>query len=186
MSESLSGTNFETKDKKIVVEGTHGSGWLRDRHSAQAWPDCVFPHTYFRSHLGICSLVTFWFSPLTVSRPTCPLPYGMGIKQPEEDIHFDKAKWWLLQISEVTLKEVKNTKYFDILFFLSKLFTHTHIYIHAYTFVFQKLCCGIGYVPPLEMVLNSGILEGWKYFFKRTMVLKIMKGDPYFFCISLL
>lgn len=78
------------------MEGTHGSGWLRDRHLAQAWPDCVFPHTYFQSRLDICSLithlVTFWFSPLTVPHPNCPLPHGMGIKQPEEDIHFDKAK----------------------------------------------------------------------------------------------
>lgn len=79
------------------MEGTHGSGWLRDRHSAPAWPDCVFPHTYFQSRLDICSLithlVTFWFSPLTVPPPpNFPLSHGMGIKQPGEDICFDKAK----------------------------------------------------------------------------------------------
>lgn len=53
VSKSLSGTSFETKDKRIVVEGTHGNGWLRDRHSAQACPDYVFPHSYFQSRLGI-------------------------------------------------------------------------------------------------------------------------------------
>lgn len=47
MSGSLSGTNFETKDKRIVVESTPWHGWQRDGHSAQAWPDFIFPHTCF-------------------------------------------------------------------------------------------------------------------------------------------
>lgn len=35
--ESLSGTNSETKDKRVVVEGTPWQ-WLAEGHSAQAWP----------------------------------------------------------------------------------------------------------------------------------------------------
>lgn len=165
------------------MEGTHGNGWLRDRHSAQACPDYVFPHSYFQSRLGIWSLITHLVT-FGLSPPT-PHPHGMGIKQPEEDIHFDKVKWCLLQISEVTLKEIKNTKYFDILFFFSLSFSHICIYTHIH-FCCSKVMLWHRIFSPLEMVLNSGILEGWKYFFKRTMVLKIMKGGPYFFCISLL
>lgn len=90
-------------------------------------------------------------------------------------MHFNQAKW-LLQISEVFWRksEILST---STSFFLFKPFTR--VYTHTHTLV-QKLCCSIGYFSPLEMVLNSGILEGWKYFFKRTMVLKIMKGGPTF------
>lgn len=90
----------------------------------------------------------------------------------------------LLQISGVTLKKNKILRSLTS-FFLFDLFsctyTNTHIHLCSKVVIWHWIN-----PLPLEMILNSGILEGWTYFFKITMVLKIIKGGPYFFCITLI
>lgn len=134
VSENLSGTNFETKDKRSC--GRHTWQWLVEGQTlgpSLAWLR-ISSHLlsksfrYLQPYYPPSNFLVF--SPNRFPPPpNFPLSHGMGIKQPGEDICFDKAKWCLLQISEVTLKEIKNTEYFDILFFLS--FSHIHIYIYT-------------------------------------------------------
>lgn len=150
MSESLSGTNFETKDKSCC--GRHTWQWLVEGQTlgpSLAWLR-ISSHLlsksfrYLQPYYPPSNFLVF--SP---NRPPSQLPPPMEwgsnnqertyvlIKQNDVCFKFQKLLWRKLKILSTL------TSFF---FYLS--FSHIHIYIHAYTFVVQKLCCGIGYVPP--------------------------------------
>lgn len=151
MSLSLSGTNFETRIKGSSWKAHHGNSCLRTLSPSLAW-------FYFSSYLLSKSF--------RYLKPYYPPSNCFWL------LLHPRMKWWsndqnkahiltkqnvCFEFQKLLWRKLKNTKYFNIFFSLS--FSHIYIYIHTHTFV-QKLCCGIGYFSPLEMVLNSGILKG--------------------------
>lgn len=180
----ISDTDFVTaREKRKDSFGRHTAAITDWGVFSPHLSDFIFPCNYFQSfkHLKhYFPSYNFFFLLF--------LPHGLEIKQPEKDIHlsqenvyfkFPKSLWRDLKIPNTSMS-----------FFPPLLALHTYTYKYTNTSV-QKLCCDIGFPSlPLhrlpEMILNFGISEGWKYFFKITMVLEITQGDPYFFCISLL
>ena len=133
----------------------HGDGWLRNTQpkfglilffltlskSCRYLKSHCLPSNCFWLYLSLCLFLSL----------SLLFACGMGIKQPEEDMHFDKANC-LLQIWEVTLKEIKNTKYFDIFFSLSLSFSH--VYIH--TLLFRSYVVALDIFHPWKWFLTLG------------------------------
>lgn len=76
------------------------------------------------------------------------------------------------------MKEIKILRTL-VSFFFSVIFPRVHTYIYTQKHSHTRVQVVYGNPIPLDIVLNSGILEGWKYFFKITMVLKMTKGGPF-------
>lgn len=137
---SLSGINFETKNKRIVVEASTWR-WLVDdqpRIDLTAFSS----HLYFQSHLAVGS-ISYLF---TVSGFLFFLFLVVwGSNNQKEDMHFNqwnvcfKFQKYFWRKSEILGTSTS--------FFLFKPFTR--VYTHTHTLIAQKLCCGNGYFFPL-------------------------------------
>lgn len=154
MSESLSGTNFETKDKRScgrhtwqwLVEGqTLGPGlaWLRISSHLLSKSFRYLQPYYPPSNFLV-------FSPNRPPQLPPPMEWGSNnqertyvlIKQNDVCFKFQKLLWRKLKILSTLTS----------FFFLSKLFTHTHIYTRIHfccskVMLWHWICAPLGNGP---------------------------------------